>query len=85
MNKEKADEIMKKIQNHWNRTAPPNVKVSEEQLLMIRVMLNSCPDEDGLKRVTSMETGKTHLVPYEDIILFGLRGDNLDKYPIEKK
>lgn len=37
-------------------------------------------DGDGKKRVVKMETGETFLVPIDDIILNGLRGQDLDRY-----
>ena len=84
MNKEKANEIYNNLVKEWKKRHPEK-KLDVQFLAGIRRMLEHCPDEDGLKRVTDMETGKTHLVPYEDMILNGLNGSEVSKYPEEKK
>jgi hypothetical protein len=33
------------------------------------------------KRITSLETGKTHLVPTRDLLEKGIRGADLPRYP----
>jgi len=39
---------------------------------------------DGYKRVTRMDRpDRTYLVPIEDIILYGIKAEELDKYPVE--
>ena len=62
--------------NHGKDNLNPNTINS------IKNMLKVIPDDDGCKRVTDMETGKTHLVPIEDIVLNGLKGNELYKYLI---
>jgi len=84
MKKTKANQIYKKILDFWiNRYGKENL--DREKLKALRKMLNLMPDEDGMKRVTNMETGKTYLVPIEDIILNGLKGEELTKYPEKTK
>ncbi len=39
---------------------------------------------DGLKRVSRMGKEEVYLVPIEDMILHGLKEEELDKYPVEK-
>lgn len=85
MNNKKVDEIMKKLIAGWNKRLPKGAKLQKEFLKGIKEFLKLCPDEDGKKRVTDLSTGKTHLVPYEDIILNGLKGKDLNKYPVEEK
>lgn len=82
MKKEIAEQIYKKIYDEWvNRYGKENL--DNDQLEALRNFILECPDDDGYKRVTNMTTGKTHLVPYEDIILHGLKGSELNKYPLE--
>lgn len=50
----------------------------------LRNVLEGSPHDDGLMRVTSAENGKTYLVPMEHIILYGLKGSELPKFPLEK-
>ena len=84
MNQEAADKIMDKIEKEW-AVRYEGYDLSHN-LNMLRLMLLSCPDEDGFKRVTLIENGKTYLVPYEDIILNGLKGDEIaSKYEEEKR
>ena len=80
MNKEKVDEILKKVTIEWEKKG----KVDKNFFHQFKIMLEKCPDEDGLKRVVSMETGKVYLVPYEYIILNGLKGDELNKFEVEE-
>jgi len=93
MKKETVDKILKKVIAEWRErikkgtydNISKSAKIDKTFLESIRRMLVKCPDDDGKKRVESMETGKTHLVPYEQIILYGLKGTDLYKYPLEKK
>jgi len=83
MNKKLADKIYKEIENEWiKRYGKQNL--DKEKLRVMKVLLKEIPDNDGNKRVTDMVTGKTYLVSIKDIILNGLRGDNLKQYPEEK-
>jgi hypothetical protein len=79
ISKERADEVWDKVMKAWQAKADGG-KLDEKFLKQMKEFVYSLPDEDGMKRVTAMETGKTHLVPVEDIILKGLRGDMLGKY-----
>ena len=72
---------MEKLIEGWNKRLPEGATLSEEFLKGIRDFLKLCPDQDGFKRVVSIETGKTHLVPYEEIMLKGLKGSELGEYP----
>lgn len=82
MNEKKAKEIMDKCKKYWEEQHPGQ-KVSEEFLSAHEDFLKECPDEDGLKRVHCIETNKVHLVPYEEIMLHGLKGADLSKFPVE--
>lgn len=84
MKEETVEKIMKRIINAWTARLPKGAKLSEDQLYAVRAALSIAPDDDGLKRVQSLETGKVHLVPYEHIILNGLKGSELEKFPEEK-
>jgi len=49
-----------------------------------RVIKLANVDGDGYKRVTRMDRpDRTYLVPIEDIILYGIKAEELDKYPVE--
>ena len=83
MEQETAEKIYKEIETEWIKRHDKE-KLDPEKLRAIKKMLEVIPDEDGNKRVTSMETGKTHLVPIKEIILNGLKGNELNKYPEQK-
>jgi hypothetical protein len=52
------------------------------KLARIKRILQISPHDDGFMPVKSLETGKTHKVPFEDIILKGLKGNELKKYEV---
>jgi len=81
MKKETADKLYKEIRDEWIERHGRD-KLDPEKMNAIKEMLYLVPDEDGNKRITSMETGKTHLVPIKEMILNGLNGKELDKYPV---
>lgn len=83
MKPEKVNEIMSKVMEHWTKRLDIN-RMDKEKIKALRMSLLSSPYEDGFMRVVSMETQKTHLVPFEDVILFGLKGKDLEKYPLAK-
>jgi hypothetical protein len=83
MNKKKADEIFNKVKAEWIKRHE-EVNLDPEKLKQLKMVLKHCPDEDGLKRV-SVIGGKTHLVPYEEIILNGLKGTDVEKYPLAEE
>ena len=74
---------MQKLREGWRKKQAKGAKLDYIFLKAIRKLLEVCPDEDGLKRTVDMETGNTHLVPIEDILLNGLRQKDLKNYPIE--
>ena len=84
MNEEKVDEIMSKIVPIWtDRHGIENL--DKRKVEHVRMVLSSSPHNDGYMRVQSMADPKTtHLVPFEIIILEGLKGEDLDKYPVER-
>ena len=75
---------MKKLIDGWKKKIPNDAKLDDIFLKNIREVLKICPDEDGLKRVIDSETGNTHLVPIEDIMLNGLKQKDLKKYPVQQ-
>ena len=82
MKPKKVNEIMSKVMEYWIKTKHLDInKIDKEKIRAIRLSLLASPYEDGFMRITSMETQRTHLVPFEDIILFGLKGKELNKYP----
>jgi hypothetical protein len=72
---------MKKVTEEWSKRGT----LDKTFLDFFRKFLSDCPDNDGLKRVTYLPTGKTYLVPYEDLILYGLKGNEVTRYPEEKQ
>jgi len=84
MNKPLANKIYSEIEDEWTKKYGKE-NLDPEKLRAIKEVIKEIPDEDGNKRVTDMETGKTHLVPVKDIIIKGLHGDCLKEYPEEKR
>ena len=74
--------IFNKILKEWGKRVSIE-NVDEETL--IKIIKFADVHEDGKKRVSLLGDNKVHLVPIEDIILNGLRGTEIEKYPIEKK
>ena len=59
-----------------------NGPVDEAYLKRIIRLANT--NGDGYKRICRIGETKTHLVPIEDIILYGVKAWELDKYPFEQ-
>ena len=78
MNKTQVDLIMVMVEAAWT-------KRTNEKLQEVKKMLEDSPHEDGNQRVTVKDdTGKdrTFLVPFEQLIINGLRSDQvIGKYP----
>ena len=75
-------DIFYTIKKEWEkRVGRGNV----DEVALARIILISDTDRNGYKKITNIGTGKTHLVPIEDIILDGIKGFELDKYPEAKK
>ena len=74
--------IFDKVKTEWEKRVGKG-KISDGKLK--RMILFADRDGDGKKRVTSIRTGKTYLIPIADIILWGLDESEIDKYPVEKK
>jgi len=72
--------IFEKVKSNWEeRVGRGNV---DEDVLKT-IIVNSDIHGDGKKRVERAETGELFLVPIEDILLIGLKEEELDKYPKE--
>lgn len=85
MTPKKANEIMNKVVKEWirihgvNRLDPVKIKAVMDMLLL-------SPHEDGFMRVEVVEREGVYLVPFEDIILYGLKGEEIvNKYEKEKQ
>ena len=74
---------MQKLREGWRKKQSKGAKLDYIFLKAIRKLLELCPDEDGLKRVVDGATGNTHLVPIEDMLLNGLKQQDLKNYPRE--
>lgn len=83
MEKKKVNEIMIRVITEWERRYGKD-KIDYNKVRLLEKILSLSPHEDGFMRVTSLEDGKIRLVPFEKIILEGLHGKELDKFPIEK-
>lgn len=84
MIKSKVDEIMAKVIKEWE------IKYGKENLDPHKIksmerILRFSPHNDGLMPCVDVVTGRTHLVPFEDIILHGLKGWELHKYPVKEE
>jgi hypothetical protein len=84
MNPKKVNEIMSKVVKVWLNKNSKKI-IDFEKVEAVRQILIGSPHEDGFMRVQHIETGKVHLVPFEEIILNGLKGKDLEKFPVEKK
>jgi hypothetical protein len=58
--------------------------IADEDYL-IRIIKLGNTEGDGFKRISRIGEDKTFLVPIEDIILYGVKAEELDKYEVEKK
>jgi hypothetical protein len=84
MKEEKVNEIMQKVIETWvNRIDIKDIDISK--VAAVRLSLLGSPHEDGFMRVESLENRKTYLVPFEYIILNGLNGKDLEKFPVERR
>jgi hypothetical protein len=81
----KAEEIWNKVLDHWKNKFNQEDSLDPVKLAAVRLMIFMFPHEDGNQRVVDMRTGFTHLVPLEEIILNGLHGADLHRFPIEYK
>jgi len=83
MTPEKVNEIMGKVIIEWIKRYGTNL--DPQKIKIIREMLLQSPHEDGFMRVQLIEEGgEIYLVPFEDIILNGLKGEDVKKYEKEK-
>jgi hypothetical protein len=81
MKKESVDKIMKVWEKRYGKN-----KIDQNKLMILAKSLELSPHEDGRLRITLIEDKKTtYLVPMEDVILFGLKAEDVKKYPKEKK
>lgn len=76
---------MSKVLGVWDeRHGLENCKIEVVESLF-KVLLLS-PHKDGLMRVSLIEdSNDTYLVPFEDIILFGLKGEEVAEYGKDKE
>lgn len=85
MKKESVDKIMKTVMAVWEKRHGKD-RVDKNKVMILTKSLELSPHEDGRLRVTLIEDKKTtYLVPMEDVILFGLKAEDVKKYPKEKK
>lgn len=73
---------MKKVIKEWTERYDFD-NIDPVKIKMTRDMLLLSPHEDGFMRVSLAGTKDVYLVPVEDIILNGLKGDELEKYEKE--
>jgi hypothetical protein len=79
MKPEKVNEIMGRIIKVWiKRHGLQNL--DHRKIEAVRNVLLLSPHDDGFIPVQIMENGETYLVPIEDIILNGLKGEDVKKY-----
>lgn len=83
MIKQKADEIFKEIRDEWIKKYGKN-NIDPDKLKAVKELLYSSPHDDGLLPVKTIDVPGTRLVPIKDIILYGLHGKDVEKYPLAK-
>ena len=71
------ERIFKKIKKEWEKRVGKG-NIDEPSLRRIIIMADT--DNNGKKKVTI--DGITYLVPIEDIILDGIKGTDIEKYPL---
>lgn len=81
MKEEKADEIMAVILKVWEEQYGKD-NIDPKKVKDVRKMLLLSPHEDGLMPVKIIGGKGTHTVPIKNIILKGLRGKDVEKYPL---
>lgn len=80
MKEEKVYEIMSKVLSYWDSEYGLE-NCSFETIHALYRALQSSPHDDGNMRVSLIEMpNQTYLVPFEDMILFGLEGGKLEGY-----
>jgi len=84
MQEEKVTEIMGRICAGWEKKFGKD-KLNPITIEATRESLRRSPFDDGFMRVSVGFSGEVHLVPFEDIILKGLKGEDVEKYPVEQK
>ena len=81
MNEKKADKIMADVLKVWEeRHGKENIDPTK--VGAVREMLLLSPHEDGVMPVTTFGIKGTRAVPMKDIILNGLYGGDVEKYPV---
>jgi hypothetical protein len=82
MIEEKAKEIVDECVEAWKKRGQKIDPGFPDYLMEV---LRGSPHDDGLMRVTMIGDKGTRLVPMKDIILHGLQGTDLEKYPLENE
>jgi hypothetical protein len=81
----RTNEIMEKLRQDWAKRVPEGAVLDEKFMKNMEFLIASCPHDDGCQRVQLMgeegKEGKIYKVPLEDIILMGLNGKDVEKYP----
>lgn len=75
-----VDRIMKIVETEWEKTYENDL--DRDLIVHLRNILRQCPHEDGCQRIYDTISGNTYKVPLEDIILKGLKRDDLINYPV---
>lgn len=84
MEEEKVNEIMNKVISVWIKRHGIT-QIDPQKIEAVKKVLKESPHNDGLMRVQMIGGRTTHLVPFEDIILNGLKGEDIERYPMEKE
>jgi hypothetical protein len=82
MEPKKVNEILSKVIPIWIERY--GMMLDPGKIQAIRNTLLMSPHNDGFMRVAVIGEKETHLVPFEDMILNGLKGSEVKKYPIEE-
>jgi hypothetical protein len=84
MKPRKVNKIINIVMKEWIKRYGAD-KIDPRKLKAVRDMLLLSPHEDGFMRVNVAGTEEVYLVPFEDVILDGLNGNEIEeKYGKEK-
>lgn len=84
MDRDKVHEILSKVLGFWDEKVGVE-NCDSQKIWALYKVLSMSPHDDGFMRVSLTEDSKnTYLVPFEDIILFGLNGSEVNKYGRQK-
>lgn len=83
MNTDKVEEIMSKVLSKWDDRFGVENCSAETVFYTYQTLLLS-PHEDGCMPVQLIGGEQLHKIPMEEIILFGLKGEEVEQFKIKR-